>query len=83
MAKLIGNYTIPEQTEERPASDVGAHGGAPSQAQADAASEFERRAMERLGGSIAFVMKGKTVVWSGGPDRQAEGRNTHEDKPLP
>jgi hypothetical protein len=66
MSKLIGNYTIPKQAEERPASDVGAHGGAPSPASADAASEFERRAMARLGGSIAFVMKGKNVLWTGG-----------------
>ena len=26
--------------------------------------EFERRALEKLGGSIAFVMKSKTFVWS-------------------
>ena len=66
MSKLIGNYTIPGQTEENPVSDAGAQGCAPFPAPADAASEFERRAMERLGGSIAFVMKGKNVVWTGG-----------------
>lgn len=39
-------------------------------------AEFERRAMERLGGSIAFVMKGKTVVWSGtaGHDERTKQR---------
>jgi len=76
MSKLIGNYTLPEQTEEKPASDAGARGTrcsaecngsiVPSPAPDDAASEFERRAMARLGGSIAFVMKGKNVVWTGG-----------------
>ena len=29
------------------------------------AQEFERRALERLGGSIAFVMKRNTFVWEG------------------
>ena len=77
MAKLIGNYTIAGQRDATPADP------ADGKNEETPATEFERRAMERLGGSIAFVMKGKTVVWSGGPDRQAEGRNTHEDKPLP
>ena len=27
--------------------------------------EFEQRALEKLGGSIAFVMKPKTFVWTG------------------
>ena len=30
-----------------------------------ASEEFERKALERLGGSIAFVMKKNTFVWSG------------------
>lgn len=77
MAKLIGNYTIAGQRDAAPADP------ADGKSKEAPATEFERRAMERLGGSIAFVMKGKTVVWSGSPDRQAEGRNTHEDKPLP
>ena len=59
MAKLIGNYNIPGQPT----------GSQPDVADADktesTVTEFERRAMERLGGSIAFVMKGKNVVWSG------------------
>jgi hypothetical protein len=59
MAKLIGNYTIPGQAEA-PKVDADAGGKAES-----SVAEFERRAMERLGGSIAFVMKGKNVLWSG------------------
>ncbi len=29
--------------------------------------EFERRALEKLGGSIAFVLKKDTFVWQGEP----------------
>jgi hypothetical protein len=66
MARLIGNYSItsekgadsqPAQEEKKPETTV---------------TEFERRAMERLGGSIAFVMKGKTVIWTGS-DSQVDG----------
>jgi hypothetical protein len=59
MAKLIGNYTLPGQpTTSQPDSQ---EAGKPE----TSVTEFERRAMARLGGSIAFVMKGKNVVWSG------------------
>jgi hypothetical protein len=59
MAKLIGNYSLPghEETPEKNTDE------SPEE---KTVSEFERRAMERLGGSIAFVMKGKNVVWNGG-----------------
>ena len=58
MAKLIGNYKMAGQPDVVPAS---------TQEKNDetTVAEFERRAMERLGGSIAFVMKGKNVLWSG------------------
>jgi hypothetical protein len=67
MAKLIGNYTVPGQTADK---------AKPGQAEATeiekaegahqaTVSEFERRALGRLGGSIAFVMKGKNVLWAG------------------
>jgi hypothetical protein len=36
-------------------------------AQTDAEKEFYRRALERLGGSIAFVMKAKKLLWTGEP----------------
>ena len=29
----------------------------------DTTQEFEERSLERLGGSIAFVMKGKRFIW--------------------
>lgn len=61
MAKLIGNYTLEGQETKDHAAPP------PEIPAADASSsEFERRAMARLGGSIAFVMKGKNVLWTGG-----------------
>lgn len=64
MSKLIGNYTLESQETENPSAAAAAQPEIPA---ADAsASEFERRAMARLGGSIAFVMKGKNVLWTGG-----------------
>ena len=59
MAKLIGNYKMAGQPDGGPA----ASGSEPKEE--TAVAEFERRALERLGGSIAFVMKGKNVLWSG------------------
>ena len=58
MAKLIGNYKMTGQPDVVPAS-------VPEKKDENTVAEFERRAMERLGGSIAFVMKGKNVLWSG------------------
>lgn len=37
--------------------------------------EFEERALEKLGGSIAFVMKPGTFVWEG-DDPETAGRET-------
>jgi hypothetical protein len=57
MAKLIGNYKMAGQPESpAPGSET---------KEETSVAEFERRALERLGGSIAFVMKGKNVLWSG------------------
>ena len=58
MAKLIGNYKMAGQSDTVPAPS------APEKRE-ETVAEFERRALERLGGSIAFVMKGKNVLWSG------------------
>jgi hypothetical protein len=67
MSKLIGNYTVPGQTTENAKSgqtDATEREKAEGAHQAQV-SEFERRAMGKLGGSIAFVMKGKNVLWTG------------------
>ena len=58
MAKLIGNYKMAGQPDAVPGSDT-------EKKDESSVAEFERRALERLGGSIAFVMKGKNVLWSG------------------
>ena len=58
MAKLIGNYKMAGQPDAEAAPS-------PEKKDENTVAEFERRAMERLGGSIAFVMKGKNVLWSG------------------
>ena len=58
MAKLIGNYKMAGQPDAVP-------GSGPEKKTEDTVVEFERRALERLGGSIAFVMKGKNVLWTG------------------
>ena len=59
MAKLIGNYKMAGQSDTVLAPSV------PEKKEENTVAEFERRAMARLGGSIAFVMKGKDVLWSG------------------
>ena len=56
MSKFLkGNYPLPGNPEEP----------APEPKKAASSVEFERRALERLGGSIAFVMKKNAFVWNG------------------
>jgi hypothetical protein len=68
MHKLIGNYTL--SSEQKADSQAGDKEAKPESTLA----EFERRAFERLGGSIAFVMKGKAIVWTG-TDGRLDGPN--------
>ncbi|NOT96338.1 MAG: hypothetical protein HOP00_08535 [Nitrospira sp.] len=80
MAKLIGNYTVPGQTAEnaKPGqADASEREKAEGAHQAQV-SEFERRAMGKLGGSIAFVMKGKNVLWTGGKAASPSKGTGHE-----
>lgn len=59
---LKGNYDLGD-TPEEPKPDT-----AEATADAEAAhttEEFEEKALERLGGSIAFVIKPKTFLWTG------------------
>ena len=58
MARLIGNYSMPNQPEPPKADPE-------TTKDEKTVSEFEKRAFARLGGSIAFVMKGKSVLWTG------------------
>ena len=65
---LKGNYELPDKKgsseNEESKADV---------RQEQAREQFERRALEQLGGSIAFVMKAKTFVWNG--DQQGESKS--------
>lgn len=64
---LKGNYKSPEVKAESKKS------------QESGKNEFEEKALERLGGSIAFVMKSKTFLWTPDADKdKANGKP--EDK---
>lgn len=52
---LKGNYKAPKIKAEK---------DAPKPEAGELSNEFEKKALERLGGSIAFVMKSKTFLWS-------------------
>lgn len=62
MEYLKGNYDLKKKltVKERPK---------------DSSAAFERFAREKLGGSIAFVMKAKTFVWNGPESRPAPTNN--------
>lgn len=60
MSYLKGNYSLDKSVGDDKADEQ----------DADNAKAFERFARERLGGSIAFVMKDRTFVWSGDEARQ-------------
>ena len=52
MDKLIkGNYELKNEAEIKSSSHD------------DGRNNFENKAMEKLGGSIAFVMKGNKLLW--------------------
>lgn len=58
MRKLLkGTYEIKKHTESVTAEDC-----------ADVSAEFEARASEKLGGSIAFVRKGG-LLWAGDDEK--------------
>jgi hypothetical protein len=56
---LKGNYDLAS------ANPVGAKKDAPSPATASLEEEFERQALQKLGGSIAFIKKSKSFIWKG------------------
>jgi len=57
---LQGNYDLPNQNPKRPAKGK----RKPDEPQSLTA-EFEQSALAKLGGSMCFVMKGKTFLWTG------------------
>ena len=61
---LRGNYTINDTKSDTESAEVKGK---------DITAIFENRALEKLGGSIAFVMKGNQFVWGEwGEDENAE-----------
>lgn len=64
---LKGNYKLPKTPRmSRKNQGSRARGESPTQ-------EFERRALSRLGGSIAFVIKKDEFVWKGGKSSDPNG----------
>ncbi len=62
MVQLKGNYDLePEKQDVKKASDSGKS----TASKAPIEEEFEKRSLEKLGGSIAFVVKSKSLVWDG------------------
>lgn len=64
MSLLKGNYKIddarnPGSGEPRPSEDL-------------LEQEYYKAAMSKLGGSIAFIMKDKTFIWTGENNAQDE-----------
>jgi hypothetical protein len=57
---LKGNYKSPEIKSK----------DAPLTPETGLSTEFEKKALERLGGSIAFVMKSKTFLWTPEDDKK-------------
>jgi len=60
---LKGNYTIQNAKAETQSAEVEVK-------EKDITAIFETKALEKLGGSIAFVMKDNAFVW--GDDENAE-----------
>lgn len=59
MSKLLkGNYPLKETEASKPDTPN----------PRDICNEFEEKALERLGGSIAYVMKSDTFFWDGEED---------------
>jgi len=60
MSKFLkGNYTVAESNSEDQSKQTN-----------DFTKVFESKALEKLGGSIAFVVKKDQFVWDGGDDVQ-------------
>ena len=66
---LKGNYELPKkiQNVDQPLGD-------PTE------QEFYRRALEKLGGSIAFILKSKHLLWKGDEARVGDGTDGSQDR---
>lgn len=67
MDKLLkGNYDLEDETDIKASLPK------------DDKQGFEDKAMERLGGSIAFVMKGNKFIWDEDEDNEDGGKTTQK-----
>jgi hypothetical protein len=63
---LKGNYKGPQIKEDKAMAPEDANG---------LRGEFEKAALEKLGGSIAFVMKSKTFLWTPDADPKKSAKS--------
>jgi hypothetical protein len=68
---LKGNYRKDFVVNRTPASDQASTEDILEQ-------EFERRSLEKLGGSIAFIMKSKNLLWNGQAGQERDARTTRD-----
>ena len=66
---LKGNYKVDTEIKETVADE-----------RSQLETEFERKALSRLGGSICFVSK-KSFIWNGPGEAQPAGRGEAEGEP--
>ena len=59
---LKGNYELPQEPEDDAPGE---------EAPKSLTEQFEESALAKLGGSICFVARGKTLLWSGDSDETA------------
>ena len=73
MSLLKGNYELDE------VSATTGEASSPSQLLEE---EYYRAAMTKLGGSIAFIMKGKTFLWTGDDEGAAPAKPVNTSKAV-
>lgn len=59
---LKGNYQLPEGSNQKRRG---------KKSSKSLTEQFEEKALAKLGGSMCFVMKGKTFVWTGEESEEA------------
>ena len=63
MANILkGNYKLRKEQNKQPAKKASTKG---------LTEQFEEAALSKLGGSLCFVTKGKTFVWTGDEGEEA------------
>tara|TARA_B100001123_G_C14735487_1_gene798685 strand:+ start:46 stop:282 length:237 start_codon:yes stop_codon:yes gene_type:complete len=68
---IRGNYDLPDKSVENQTTDKA--DGNDEESKPTPQQEFERKALAKLGGSIAFIAK-PTMVWNGDNEGDANGK---------